>query len=225
MRLAVLLLVLLNLGLFTYFNVADLFSTNQVVKNEPISPEKIVLLSDAAIQKLPKKTLETNNLTLLPRNNANSSCFEWGSFSKTNLLVAQAALAKLSVMSSVKLQSPHEALRYWVYIPRLKSHAAVEAKVNELKALGFVDVSVVQEPKWKDAISLGVFSDEKLATQHLDDLKSKGILNATKRLRNEEQGYASLVLSPINAGLAAQLSSLIPDFPGSELKKIECNAL
>lgn len=223
MRVAVLLLLLLNLGLFTYFNAADLLGANEIVKNEPLSPEKIVLLTDADIKKLPKKTQEQS--AVVDATDSNTSCFEWGSFSKDNLITAQAALAKLSVLSTVKSQSPQEALRYWVYIPRLKSRAAIEAKVAELNALGFSDVFIVQEPKWKDAISLGVFSDEKLATQHLDDLRSKGILNAVKRLRNQEQGHASLLTSPITASVADALSALKPDFPGSELKKMTCENL
>ena len=223
MRIAVWFLILVNLSLFAYFNASELFGTNQVVKIEQISPEKIVLLNDDDIDKLPKKVPETNLTPAVV--DTNTSCYEWGSFSKANLPSAQAALAKLSVTSSVKAQSSQEALRYWVYIPRLKSHEAAEAKVVELNALGITDVFIVQEPKWKDAISLGVFSDEKLATQHLEDLKKQGLSNVTKRLRNEEQGHNSLVTAAVSSTAVSQINALKPDFPGSELKKIECNAL
>ena len=227
MRIAVWLLVLVNLGLYAYFNSADLFGMNTVVKSEQISPEKIILLRDADIEKMPKKTADTSTalVTAATVADAKMSCFEWGSFSKASILNAQKALTTLSVTSKVKLQNSQEALRYWVYIPRLRSHAAAEAKVAELSALGVTDVFIVQEAKWKDAISLGVFSDEKLATQHLEDLKKKGLTNVAKRLRDEEQGHASLVTSAISATVVEQINALKPDFLGSELKKVECNAL
>ena len=217
------LLILINLGLFTYFNASDLFDTNQAVKTAQISPEKIVLLSDEDVKSLPKKVPETTSTSAAA--DLKMSCYEWGSFSKVNLSSAQAALAKLSVASSVKSQSPQEALHYWIYIPPLKSHAAAEDKVTELNALGITDIFIVQEPKWKDAISLGVFSDEKLATQHLEDLKKKGLTSVAKRVRNEEQGHASLLTAAVSSTVVKQINTLKADFLGSELKKIECKVL
>ena len=69
------------------------------------------------------------------------------------------------------------------------------------------------------------FSDEKLATQHLEDLKKKGLTNVAKRLRNEEQGHASLLTAAVSSSVVSQINALKPDFPGSELKKIECIVL
>ncbi len=229
MRVIVWLLILFNLGLFTYFNIDELFGKNQVVSSAPISPEKIRLLSETDILKLPKKVTDIPIIqtqvpaTLTTAIPLETSCYEWGSFSLANLKNAQNALNNLAIASQVKSQSAQEALRYWVYIPRLKSTAAAEAKVAELNAQGVTDVFIVQEPKWKNAISLGVFSDEKLAKQHLDDLKAIGINNVAKRLRNDASGNTSLLTSAITNDTASKLSALKPEFPDSILKKSACN--
>ena len=220
MRGIVWLLVLLNLALFSYFNADDLLGTHQTAKIEAISPEKIMLLNESDVLKLPKKVADTPTPATVE-----TSCFEWGIFSTASLKNAQTALSNLAIYSETKSKSAQEALRYWVYIPRLKSTREAEAKVAELNAEGVTDVFIVQEPKWKNAISLGVFSDEKLATHHLEDLKARGINNVAKRLRNEESGSASLVTSAITPDLASKLNALKPDFPGSEIKQTTCNAL
>ena len=220
MRGIVWLLILINLGLFSYFNADDLFGTHPIANVKAISPEKIVLLSESDILKLPKKSADVPNpLTV------ETACFEWGIFSANSLKAAQTELSDLAILNQTKSKNAQEALRYWVYIPSLKSTAEAEAKVAKLNAQGITDVFIVQEPKWKNAISLGVFSDEKLATNHLEDLKAKGVTNVIERLRNEKSGGVSLVTVAITPDQLSKLNALKPDFPGSEINETGCKAL
>ncbi|MDX9950790.1 MAG: SPOR domain-containing protein, partial [Methylophilaceae bacterium] len=81
---------------------------------------------------------------------------------------------------------------------------------------------VVQDQQSANVISLGVFKDEQLATKLLEDLKSRGVNNAVKGVRNQEQGRSSLYISNMSSELVPELESLQAEFPGSELKLVTC---
>jgi hypothetical protein len=80
----------------------------------------------------------------------------------------------------------------------------------------------VQDQQSRNAISLGVFKDEQLATKLLDDLKSKGVVSAVKGVRNQESGRSSLYISNMSSELVPEIEKLQPEYPGSELKQVNC---
>ena len=215
-------LLLLNVLLFGYFNLSKAPPTPQLASHQPIDPEKIKLLTPKEIEELPKKSAEAKPAESLPPAPEQLSCYEWGSFSLANLPRAKNILTKFSLDATVKQQSSQEATRYWVYLPRQSSLQKAQAKVEELKALGVEPSVIVQEPQWRYAISLGVFKDEQLATKLLEEVKSKGVISALKGIRNQEKGQASLLINNMSADNAAEIDKLKPDFPGSELKQVNC---
>ena len=58
MKLAVWLLLLINLVVFAYFHLAGAKPKVTLVGNQPVQPEKIQLLSDREIAQLPRKNLK-----------------------------------------------------------------------------------------------------------------------------------------------------------------------
>ncbi len=150
-------------------------------------------------------------------------CFEWGIFSDTNLAKAQKALSKIALQASVREQNSDHPKRYWVYSPPAKTVAAAQKKAAELKALGIEDLFVVQEEKWKNAISFGIFEDELLADKLMQELKAKGVKNIEKSLRSNGKGQHSLMFSKLNENEITELNKLKPDFPMTTLKEITCN--
>ena len=214
------LLVIVNLGLFAYFNLGYILPGKPQIKALEIDPEKIQLLSQQEIAALPKKIVETPVSQPVP---VVKSCYEWGIFSDTNLTNAQAAAVRLSLQTIVKEENSTQAKRFWVYRPPLKSSAEAQLKASELKAMGVEDLFVVQEAKFKNAISFGIFEDEQLAIKLLDELKAKGVKNVTKSLRNQGKSHSSLLLSNIEDKDIAELKKLKPDFPEADLKEVSCN--
>jgi hypothetical protein len=229
MRRFVLLLVLLNVLIFGYFELSTTKSNLTHITLAPLQADKIKLLTPKEIEALPKKNgVETFEAaakaptpTPLPAP-VQTACYEWGSFSAHNLLNAQKILTKLSLQAKVKQQTSQESKRYWVYIPPRPSLQAAQAKVGELKALGVEESFIIQEAQWRNAISFGVFKDEQLATKLLEDLKSKGVNLAVKAIRNQESGRSSLLISDISPDKVTELNNLKPDFAGSELKEVSC---
>lgn len=149
-------------------------------------------------------------------------CYEWGSFAGPDAARAKAALDRLALQVTTKKHTPQEAIRYWVYIPPLLSPEAAQLKVDELRQLGIEETFIIQEQQWRNAISLGVFRDEGLATKFLEDLRNRGVTSAIKGRRNlngEQTGYLISNLSPAQQ---ADVDKLKPEFPGSDLKQVEC---
>lgn len=216
-------LALFNLGLFAYFNAGHILPSKPQAKLAEINPEKIMVLSQAQLEALPKKAVPS--LTPLPVQTAPiaASCFEWGIFSDTNIANAQSAISQLALPATLKQQSSQQAKRFWVYRAPLRSAAEAQLKAAELKALGVENLFVVQDAKWKNAISFGIFEDEQLAIKLLNELKAKGVKDVVKALRNQGKGHASLLFSNLTEADVAALKKLKPDFPYANLKEISCH--
>jgi len=221
MKLLVWLLLLLNVFLLAYFKLSMPTETGVQPGHEPLQAEKIKLLTAQEVEALPKKSPQVREAAIAPTP-IQYNCYEWGSFSTTNLPKARNILGKFSLNATTQQQSPQDAIRYWIYIPRQKSLQEAEARVSELYGRGVDESFVVMEPQWRYAISLGVFKDEQSANKLLEDMKTKGVDSALKGVRNQEKGRASLLISSMSSDTAAEIDKLKPEFPGSELKQVAC---
>lgn len=219
MRLAIWLLLLLNVLLLAYFNL-DRPQPAVQASHAPLQPDKIKLLKPEEIIHLPKKTLPEQ--VPVAAATVQYGCYEWGSFSTANLPRAREALTQFSLEPTVKQKTSKEATRYWVYIPRQASVQAAQAILDELHNLGIQESVIVLEPQWRYAVSLGVFKDEQLATKLLEEVRRRGVTSAVKGVRNQEKGQASLLMSNMSSDIAAEIEKLKPNFPGSELKQVIC---
>ena len=217
-------LILLNLGLLAYFNIGYIMPGEPEIKLTEINPKKIKILSQSEIDALPKKQ---TSLPLIssptPEPETNATCFEWGTFSDSNLASVQKVLTRMSLPTTVKQQETVAPKRYWVYMPPLKTTADAQKKSAELKALGVEDLFVVQEEKWKNAISFGIFEDEQLATKLMQELQAKGVKNIERTLRSNGKGHHTLLLGKLEEKDVAELNQLKPNFPAAELKQVSCN--
>lgn len=212
------LLVLLNVVVLAYFSLEQSKPAPVEMANAELQPEKIRLLTEQEIVRLPKKTVQSSMGNPAPE----YGCYDWGSFSAANLARAREILDSLGVQATEQQLSSQQARRYWVYIPPLASAGAAQGKIDELDRLGVGEKVIVQEPQWRYAISLGVFKDEQLAIKLLQELRNRGVTSATKGVRNQEKDQASFYISNMSADIAVEIDRLQADFPGSELKQVTC---
>lgn len=219
------LLLLANLGLLVYFNLDLLAPSTPQIKWADVEPEKVRLLTDAEIQTLPKIDKAPEQKVEVAANTSTTEpathCFEWGMFTSADIESAKNAALQLSLHAAVKEHTPQTKKRFWIYIPPLKNAQAAQNYANELRNLGVEDLFVVQEPRWKNAISFGLFEDETLAQNLLSELKAKGVGKVEKSLWNPN-GQISLIFNQINDEQAAALERLKTDFPEAKLTKIGC---
>lgn len=215
-------MILINIGLLTYFNLNRILPAPPAVKQVEIDPEKIIILSPAQIDALPRKSVESTPPDSTPQLTV-ISCFEWGIFSASSLIGAQNAASRLALQATVKEQPSPQGKRFWVYRPPFKSAQEAQSRAIELKTLGINDLFVVQEPKWKNAISFGIFEDEQLAIKLLNELKAKGVKDAEKTLRNQGKDHASLLFKNLTETEITEIKKLKPEFPEAELKEMSCS--
>ena len=239
MKLFVSLLVLLNVGLLAYFNL-DLIAPKPASVDHSIQPEKLKVLSEKELAAMPKKNAQAAvnaagsivnaaaqvsvRTTEQATTQAPSSCYKWGNFTKTNLPSAQVVLVRLGLKSVVNQEAvAQQDKRFWVYYPPLKSAALAQQKAAEIKALGINELFIVQDSQWRNAISFGLFQDEQLATNLLNELQAKGVKGVTKALHNPGKSLTSLLIKAVSADAAAELQKIKPEFVGTELVSAACS--
>ena len=155
---------------------------------------------------------------------ANKTCMEWGEFSGTDLVRARQALTDLKLGDRLDQRTVEYTSGYWVYIPPLRSKAAVNQKIEEIKAKGIEEYFVIQDSrKWFNAISLGVFKTEEAANNFHASLKKKGLRTMRVGERKSKLKFTIFVFKRIDSGVGARLALLQKDFANSELNTIACN--
>tara|TARA_B110000208_G_scaffold191143_1_gene257035 strand:- start:779 stop:1423 length:645 start_codon:yes stop_codon:yes gene_type:complete len=213
MRMFILLLVLVNVALLAYFNMDKVLPKKALTYKE-LNPGKLKLLMDEDFGSLEKKKLSARPLNY---------CYKWGSFTDANLAAAQEVMARLGLEADVVQESGvKQERRFWIYYPPLATTEKAQAKVEEIKKLGVDELYIVQDSKWRNAISFGLFSEEPLANNLLKNLRAKGVNHAVKSLRNQGNATSSLVAKSVSAESAVELYKIRPEFVGSEVTPVAC---
>jgi hypothetical protein len=227
MKLLVWILLLINAMVLGYFQLLAPRHVDTAVGLD-IEPAKIRVVTP---EELAAKAKPEPSAALLPAPDtvpaltsapASVVCYEWGSFSAMDAVRAKAALAPLALEVATTRHTPQEAIRYWVYIPPLKTPEAAQAKATEVQQLGVDETFIIQDPKWRNAISLGVFRDEGLATKFLEDLHNRGVKSAIKGQRNLDGEHTGYLIKNMTPAQLMQVEKLQPEFPGSDLKQTAC---
>jgi hypothetical protein len=216
------LLLLANVVFFAYMQLVTGDNGEAALGRRQFNAEKIKLVNPKEALTIPvlKPAVKLENAPAAARA---AACMEWGVFSGTDLARAQDALDKLQLGESLSLRSSEETVGYWVYIPPLKTKKDAESKIAELKALGIGEYFLMQDySPWRNAISLGVFKSEELARNYLAKLQAKGVKSAVIGERNHQVKRTLFQIRNAGDALATKLAELQRDFPGSELKAVEC---
>lgn len=156
---------------------------------------------------------------------AASACVEWGSFGTGELSRAQVAVDRLALGDRVRRIDVSVMAGYWVYIPPLKSKADMDRKAGELRELGVIEhYPVLETGRWHYAISLGIFRSEDGARKYLASLREKGVRSATIGKREQRVSQTAFLVKDPTQEDSANLAVLKSEFPGSDLRALECPA-
>lgn len=156
---------------------------------------------------------------------ASNVCVEWGSFGGGELARAQLAVDRLALGERVRRIEVAVTVGYWVYIPPMKTRAEMERKTAELRELGISDYYPVTEAnRWRYAISLGIFRNEDGAKKYLATLRNKGVRSAVAGSRDQRVSQTAFLIRGPSDEDSANLVVLKSEFPGSDLRAVECPA-
>jgi hypothetical protein len=99
----------------------------------------------------------------------------------------------------------------------------MDKKINELKDLGVNGyLPLLEEDRWRYAISLGLFRNEDGAKKHLTMLRGKGVRSARIGEREQRATQTAFMVRNPSDLQSAQLAGLKAGFPGSELRPVDC---
>ena len=219
MKRNVIILALLNILVFAYFQLAGFSASGDRDALPALHPEQIKLLADKELQALPP-VIPAQEIQSNP--SADLKCLEWGIFNAEHLKKAQDVLAQIGLQVQLIEKPTQESKRFWIYIPPAASLDSAQKKIEILRQHGVEQTYIVQEEKWRYAISLGIFQDEKLADNLLQELKNKGIKTAIKGIRTQETGQSVLALNNVPVDKVDALNKAKLDFNDTELKEVVC---
>ena len=216
MRILFFILMLANAAFFAYASLgpgAQASGDAQII-GQQLNPEKIRLLRPEQVSVFARKPEPAKVVAV---------CLEWGAFSGTDVARAEQALEPLALGAKLTQRRQEDVAGFWVYIAPLASRQAATQKAGELKRLGVDDYfDVPDDPKWRNAISLGIFKTEDAANARLGALRAKGVKSAAIGARETQTGKTWFQVRDANPALAAKLNELKPGFAGTEVR--ECAA-
>jgi hypothetical protein len=154
---------------------------------------------------------------------ARAACLEWSGFGAVQLGRAQSALDRLALGARARRAEVSVTAGYWVFMPPLRSQAAMERKIAELRQMGIEDYfPVLDQGPWRYSISLGVFRSEEGASRYLAQLRQTGVRSAKVGEREQRVIQTAFVISDPTAEESAKLAQLQSEFPGSEFRQVDC---
>jgi hypothetical protein len=213
MRTAFFILMLANVAFFAFAwleSGAEANGDAQII-GQQFNREKIRLLAPEQVSALTRKREPPKVATV---------CLEWGAFVGGDTARAGQALEPLGLGAKLTQRKQQDVAGFWVYIPQLASRQAATQKAGELKRLGVDDYFVVpDDPKWRNAISLGVFKTEEAAKARRDAVRAKGVKNATIGARDMQLSKTYFQVRETDSTLAAKLNELKQGFAGTEVRE------
>ncbi len=206
MRTVFLLLLFANVAFFawTYYE-RTLGSQGERIVTQQLDPDKVRLVSRDEVARLAR----------LRR----PACVEFGPIGPNDVPRAEDAIAGLQAGLKVDARRPEDSAGWWVYIPPVANRPAANQRVAELRRLGVEDFFIIPEdPKFKYAISLGVFRSADAAKARFDALQQLGVRDAILAERDSSARRVYLQMQMVTEPLRARIAELRSAFPGSEVR-------
>jgi hypothetical protein len=214
MRIAVLLLFLLNVALFGYARLDRAAQSEASRLNEQIQPDRVRVLAPQQVAALgPGKVAALADV-----------CLEWGPFSESDRARAQAELEPLQLGRLVSQRSVTSDTAWWVNTGPMATRGAAERRAAELRAQAIDDLSVVDYARGQFTISLGVYRTETAANARAEAMVARGVAGAHAEPRQPGVTQSMLVVRDTPQPAVPRLRELQPQYPGSDLRVGPCAA-
>lgn len=225
MKLAFLLLLLINLALYAWQQgvfgtlpdgggrepgrVAQQIATERI---RVLTPVEVQQLKDKAREQAAKQANAPFSLAALDLASG-QACAEWGDFSITEAARAKARLDALEL--GERLSARNVAMPGWimVYVPPFKTRAEADRAATELRKLGVRDLVVLGEnTPLRNGIALASFKDSELVKNHLAELETRGVKGARVADKPSALQGTRFTIKALDAAAVDKLQALQKDF-------------
>ena len=107
---------------------------------------------------------------------AGAVCYSLGPFEgQAQVKSISAKLADLGALASNRSEKLRVPIGYWVYLPKYGSWNEARRKVMELEEKGLKDIFIMGRGRMKNAVSLGLYKEEKSANERMKLVRNMGI--------------------------------------------------
>lgn len=201
-------LVLANIVLFAYGWTTRAGPTQA-------NPARAAELEPDRIRLVPQKEAVEQGVGRKPR-----SCLEWGGFAAADAARAEKAVVALRESFAVEVRRTEGATSsWWVHVPPQANRRAADRVAEELRRAGETEYYVVfDDPKFANAISLGLFTTEGGALARRAQIEKLGIADVAVQARDGASTRVVLRMRGVSASALRRLEALRADFPATELK-------
>jgi len=208
MRTAFFVLLFVNAAFFAYRSYVTQYAQPASDPTaQQIQPERI-------------RIVQPEDLARLAASRRGVACLELGPVAAGDAARAEEAVGALSGGLKISQRRVDDAARWWVYIPPLPTRAAANQRVAELRKQGVDDSSLINDdPAWRNAISLGVFSTEDAASRRIDDLRRRGVRGAQAAPREGRGTRVYVQLRDAPEPVRLRLVDLKDGFPGADVRE------
>lgn len=227
MKFLVFLLVLANLLFYAFSTgLIDTGGNSESARiNQQLHPERIRIVASgeppapavpqaAPVEPVPAEVVTAEAAAAEP---VAPICLRWASLAKVEAeRVGRVVGGGFADFTMTQKTVAGEGSGWWVHMPPLANRAAADKKAQELKTLGVSEYFIVQDGPSRNAISLGVFSSEKGAQEHLAKLQALGVRSARVGARPDKEGNLQVELrgpAERKAMLQAALLEALPKNP------------
>jgi hypothetical protein len=214
MRTAVLLLILANVILFGYARLDRAAQSEAGRLGTQVQPERIRVLTSQQVAALaPGKVAALADV-----------CVEWGPFSESDRVRAQADIEPLQIGRLVSQRAVAADPIWWVNTGPVPSRATADKRAAELRLLAIDDLSVVDAGRGQFTVSLGMFRTEAAANARVESLATRGVAGTRVEPRQGGITQSMLVVRDPPQPAVARMKELQPQYPGSDVKVGTCTA-
>lgn len=158
-----------------------------------------------------------------PEGEAAQQCLEIAPFA-TRAIALEAAQRYRRAGHDVRLGRTEERFKVgdWVYLPPLPTRDAARQRAAELREMGIQDVYAVANPEFRNAISLGVYSESESVERRLEQLSAYDLdVEVRSRYGTRERFRLVVQLDPDVSGDALEQA---PE-DGPSVSRKPCSAL
>lgn len=151
------------------------------------------------------------------------NCLIWGNFYEEQIRYAGKILAELYPDLAFSLEESGDTTMYWLYIPSYPNKEIANREINKLRNLGIVSFRVKDDKQWENAISMGIFYDQKDALKHIKEIEKKGVTHA--KIEERQVTLQKIVIHNPPGTIKDQMRTLVEQFDGTKLVQGECERL
>ena len=128
-------------------------------------------------------------------------CFIWKNvkvvdddFKKIQRILVEKNFSQLKIVDKNQTQEISNN-RWWIYIPPFASRQDAENRARELLQGTITEYFIIKDGEFKNAISLGIFSQEKTATDFLKTLQQRNVNEAKMLIRENKKVIKNVAIS------------------------------